>query len=766
VTVPNNQRPLHLRPRSSPEAAEPLPPFDPAPQAAPSAEAAPELVLRRPPPLAVPTAVVTRPVPPDASLDDPSLYLNRELSWLDFNWRVLSMAMDDRMPLLERVRFVAIAESNLDEFCAKRVGALQRYREQEGGTISPDGFYPDEQLRLILSAMRVMHHAMHRLWEETLRPALAAAGIVVVSSYDELSPADQLEAEQYFRANVYPILTPLAWGPGHPFPFISSQSLSAAVLLVDPARRTRHFARVKIPTQRKRWIPVGSAVRYLPIDRLIVRHMAELFPGMRIEGVHLFRVTRSVDIERDDEEVEDLLQMISEELRARRFAPVVRLEIAADMPEDVRELLREELSLEEAEIVPVEGLLDLTGLFALADLPHPALRFEHWEPVTPARVANAQGEDRGALFEIIRSGDILVHHPHESFVATTLAFIEAAAADPRVLAIKQTLYRTNENSPVIQALIRAAEAGKQVAVLVEVTARLDEAKNISWARSLERAGVHVTYGMVGLKTHAKAVLVVREEADGIRTYCHLGTGNYHVNTARLYTDLGLLTTDPEIGRDVINLFHFLTGYAPDQRYSQLLVAPRDLRGALEQLVDNEIDAHGARGDGRIILKMNAIDDVAMIRKLYEASRAGVRIDLIVRGHTRLRPGVPGVSDNIRLISVLGRFLEHDRIFYFHNGGHPRIYIGSADWRRRNLEERVEAVAPIRDALLAARLLGILLRALADNRFVWELQSDGSFQRRHPAPGQPEQSFQHDLMRDAIERSTRGDLHWKTTADEG
>ena len=721
-----------------------------------------ELVLRVGGP--IPWAAVTRSVPPDPSLDDPSLYLNRELSWLDFNWRVLCMAMDEGTPLLERVRFLAIAESNLDEFCAKRVGALGRAREQEGGTISPDGLYPEEQLRLILDAIRVMLDSMHRLWEETLRPALAQAGIVVVA-YEGLTAAEQQEAEQYFRANVYPILTPLAWGPGHPFPFISSQSLSAAVVLVDPARGTRHFARVKIPTQRRRWIPIGSPPRYLPIERLVVRHIAELFPGMRIEGVHLFRVTRSVDIERDDEEVEDLLQMISEELRARRFAPVVRLEVEAGMPDDVRELLRDELRLQLAEILPVQGLMDLTGLFALADLPLPALRYEHWEPVTPARVARALSDDPAAIFDTIRSGDILVHHPHESFTTTTLAFIEAAAADPRVLAIKQTLYRTSENSPVVQALIRAAEAGKQIAVLVEVTARLEEAKNIGWAQALERAGVHVTYGMVGLKTHAKVVLVVREEADAIRTYCHIGTGNYHVGTARLYTDLGLLTADPEIGRDVINLFHFLTGYAPDQRYSQLIVAPRDLRGALVQLIEAEIASHKVRGDGRIILKMNAIDDVGMIRRLYEASRAGVRIDLIVRGHCRLRPGVRGVSDNIRVISILGRFLEHDRIFYFHNGGQPRLFIGSADWRRRNLEERVEVTVPIRDRVLAARLLGIVLRALADNRFVWELQSDGTFQRRHPARGQEEQSFQRDLMADAIERSTRGDLPWKTAVEE-
>jgi polyphosphate kinase len=536
------------------------------------------------------------------------------------------------------------------------------------------------------------------------------------------------------------------------------------VLLTDPARRTRHFARVKIPTQRQRFIPIGAPNRYLPIERLVVRHIAELFPGMQIEGVHLFRVTRSVDIERDDEEVEDLLQMISDELRMRRCAPVVRLEVDAGMPDDVRELLRDELELLPSEIFPVEGLMDLTGLFTLADLPLPALRYDHWEPVTPARLAAVQGDDPAAMFDAIRSGDILVHHPHESFVTTVLAFIEAAAADPRVLAIKQTLYRTSENSPVIRALIRAAEAGKQVAVLVEVTARLEEAKNIGWAQTLERAGVHVTYGVVGLKTHAKVVLVVREEVDGIRTYCHLGTGNYHVGTARLYSDLGLLTADPVIGNDVINLFHFLTGYAPQQKYDRLLVAPRDLRTVMTELVRNEIEMHQRNGDGRIILKMNAIDDVRMIRRLYEASRAGVKVDLIVRGHSRLRPGVTGISENIRVVSILGRFLEHDRIFYFHNSGEPRVYVGSADWRRRNLEERVEATVLITDPVLEARLLGILLRALADNCLAWELQPDGTYRHRQPDADEQTLNYQLGLMKDAFTRRAHGDVPWEINAN--
>ena len=701
-------------------------------------------------PGAIPWAAAAKLPDTEVPLDDPSLYFNRELSWLDFNWRVVYQAMDERIPLLERVRFLAIAESNLDEFFAKRVGLLRRQWEEGVRQLSPDGRTPAEQITVIRVAADRMHRTMTRLWEEELRPALGRAG-VVITSYAELSPEQQREMDAYFRTNIYPILTPLAVDRGHPFPFISGQSLSLAILLENPQRGTRHFARVKIPTDRQRWIRVGPEGCFLPIEELVQRHAGELFPGMRIESAHKFRVIRSVDLERDDEDVEDLLQMISEELRARRFAPVVRLEAEVSMPAIVRDLLREELELEPGDIWDVEGLLDLDGLFALADLPIAELRYQPWEPVTPLRLSDgARPEALSGIFDVVRAGDLLVHHPYESFTSSVQAFIEAAAADPRVLAIKQTLYRTSENSPVVQALIRAAEAGKQVAALVEVTARFDEEKNIAWAQALERAGVHVTYGVVGLKTHSKVVLVVREESDGIRTYCHLGTGNYHVRTARLYTDLGLLTADPAIGRDVVNLFHYLTGYALEPEYSTLVVAPRDMRKVFLELVEREIVHQRDGGNGRIILKMNAIDDVPTIRKLYEASRAGVSIDLIIRGHSRLRPGVPGVSENIRVISILGRFLEHDRIFYFGNGGEPEVLIGSADWRRRNLEERVESAVPIRDPELKGRLLSILLRALADNRSAWDLHADGSYTLRQ-AQGDEANEFQPGLMRDALGR---------------
>ncbi|HET9986097.1 MAG TPA: polyphosphate kinase 1 [Longimicrobiales bacterium] len=689
---------------------------------------------------------------PEPAAEDPALYLNRELSWLDFNWRVVHLALDEAVPLLERIRFLAIAESNLDEFFAKRVGALKRQQRANAGVLSPDGRSPAEQLALIRETVAAMQRVMTDLWEEELRPRLQHEAGVVITSYAQLDEAERHEMDAYFRTNIYPILTPLAVDPGHPFPFISSQSLSLAVLLEHPVRHTEHFARVKVPTGRQRWIPVGGPLRVLPIEELVLRHVGDLFPGMRLVSAHQFRVTRSVDLERDDEEIEDVIQTISEELRARRFAPVVQLEVEPSMPEHVRELLRDELELDPADLYESQGLLDLTGLFGLAELDVLSLRFAVWEPVTPPRVLEGvRPEEPSGIFDVIRGGDLLVHHPYESFTSTVQHFIEAAAIDPRVLAIKQTLYRTSEDSPVVRALIRAAESGKQVAVMVEVTARFDEEKNIGWAQALERAGVHVTYGLVGLKTHAKVVLVVREEAGGIRTYCHVGTGNYHVQTARLYTDIGLLTADPAIGRDVVNLFHFLTGYAPEQHYAELVVAPRDMRAAFMRLIDQEIEHHRAGGDGRIILKMNAIDDVAMIRKLYEASRAGVRVDLIVRGHSRLRPGVPGASENIRVTSILGRFLEHDRIFYFHNAGDPRLFIGSADWRRRNLEERVEAMVPVHAPELKARLLGILLLALSDNRLAWDLGAGGRYVLRRP-DGREERSFQSDLMTEARARS--------------
>lgn len=702
--------------------------------------------LRRPP-----RAVRPRPVPrPPTDLDVPELYFNRELSWIDFNWRVLQQAVDRRVPVLERVRFLAITQSNLDEFVRKRVGGMMRQLELGTATLSPDGRTPSEQLTLIRASIAEMQEAMTRTWTEHLRPALAENDIVV-RHHEDLDAAERQRLHAHFLDHIYPVLTPLAVDPGHPFPFISNQSLSLAIVLRHPSREGVQFARVKVPLNRGRWIELDTPGHLLAVEELVSDHVDELFRGTEILSVHPFRVTRNAELRREDDDIEDLLESISEELRERRFAPVVRLEVDARMPRPVIELLKEELDLTDDDVTRVDGFIDFTDLDTIAELDRPDLRFPPWEPVVPPELAvGPEGAGR-SIFSVLAERDVLVYHPYESFRASVQRFVEDAADDPQVLAIKLTLYRTSQDSPIVQALIRAADAGKQVAVLVEVTARFDEANNISWGQLLERAGVHVTYGLVGLKTHTKVALVVREEGDGIRLYSHVSTGNYHATTARLYSDLGLLTADHDIGLDLVRLFHYLTGHAPEQRYRALVVAPRDMRSTFEGLIQREIDLHRQEGGGRIILKMNAIDDVGMIQALYRASQAGVQVDMVVRGHTRLRPGVPGVSDNIRIISIIGRFLEHDRIFHFRNGGDPDVLIGSADWRRRNLEERVETVVRVTDPGLKQRLERILHLALADNRLAWDLHSDGHYTLRTPGPGEAVRDF-HLAMMDEAARS--------------
>lgn len=705
----------------------------------------------------LPVAVQVLAVPEAPQLDDPSLYFNRELSWIDFNWRVLFQAVDERTPLLERARFLAITQRNLDEFVAKRVGNLKSRVTAGISHLSPDGLTPRAQLELLREAITTMQRKMTLVWERDLRQLIEqGTGAEIICDWSVLDAADAESLRSHFRSDIYPILTPLVVDPAHPFPFISHLSLSLAIVLEDPKRGTEHFARVKLPLNRGRWVRVGDALRFMPIETLVAQHAQELFRGMNVRSTHLFRVTRNAEVlESEGGEAEDLLQVIAEELRERRFAPTVRLEVAATMPQHVRQLLMSELEIDRDDVYEIDGLLDLTALETFADLELPHLRFPPWEPVTPPVLQHLAIADSGSdIFSTIRAGDILVHHPYESFAASVETFIEHAALDPHVLAIKQTLYRISDDSRVARALIRAAEEGKQVAVLVEVTASLDEQRNIEWAQRMEKAGVHVTYGIVGLKTHTKITLVVREDQDAMRMYCHVGTGNYHERTARLYTDLGLFTASPEIGADIVNLFHFLTGMAPEQDYPHLLVAPRDMRTEFRELVGREI-ALGSRG--RIILKMNAIDDLEMIPLLYRASQNGVSVDMIVRGHSRLRPGLPGISDNIRLISILGRFLEHDRIFYFHNDGMPRIYIGSADWRKRNLDERVEAVVPVDDPVLQQRLMDTLNLALADNRSAWDMQSDGRYVLRRPKAGEAVRSYQETLMqraRDSHAMSTR------------
>lgn len=711
-------------------------------------------LLRHP----IPVAAAPQPVPEGADLKHPALYFNQELGWLDFNWRVLYLALDERTPLLERVRFIAITASNLDEFIQKRGGGLKRQQAAGVNKLSADGRTPEEQLALVNDAAQFMHRTMTQTWEQVLKPRLEKDAGITICNYDNLSPAEKEQLYHHFRKEIYPILTPLTVDPGHPFPFLSNLSLSLAIILRHPGRETFLFARLKLPD--KRWLPIHDdnkekPQRFLPVEQLIIQHIGDLFPGMDVESAHPFRITRNADVDRDEEVATDLLSMISSELRERKFAPVVRLEVAQTMPEFDRGLLMRELEISAEDVWEIDGLLDLTDCFRIADLDRPEFRYPPWDPVVPGRL-QAKGKARRGddIFSIIREGDLLVHHPYESFTASVQKLVEEAAADPKVLAIKQTLYRTSDESPIVKALMQAAENGKQVAVLVEVKARFDEANNIEWAQKLGDVGVHVAYGLVGLKTHTKATLIVRQEKDGVRTYCHIGTGNYNPKTARLYTDLGLLTCNPALGRDLVNLFHMLTGYAPDQDYEKVLVAPRNMRRSFYELIEQEMAHQAAYGNGRIIAKMNAIDDVGMIRKLYEASQASVQIDLIIRGHSRLRPGLPGYSENIRIVSILGRFLEHDRIFYFHNNGQPLTFIGSADWRNRNLAERVELITPVEEPALQEQLIKNLHWALNDNRLAWDLDSNGRYTLRHPGPDEKEYDFHEILMKQTKKRAKK------------
>lgn len=709
--------------------------------------------------VSVPTAVKAQPLPSNATAEHPALYLNRELGWIDFNWRVLYQAMDPRIPLLERVRFIAITATNLDEFIQKRVGGLKRQKAAGILDLSPDGRTADTQVEIVQREAEQMQHQLARVWKEELRPLLEQKASVKISHYDELTAAQREKLDEYFLDHIYPTLTPLAVDPGHPFPFISNLSLSLAVKLKKPKRDAFNFARVKVPSNQSRWLKLESkayAYLYVPVEEVIRQNIDRLFPGMEIDSVCVFRITRNADIRRNEEEAEDLLSMMSEELRERRFAEVVRLEIEEDVDPEVLNLLKNELQLSEDanDIIFLDGLLDLSACFKLAEINIPNLRHKPWKPVVPKPLAHeGETEEEQTIFDIIKKGDILVHHPYESFSASVRRLIEEAADDPDVLTIKQTLYRTSDDSPIVKALVRAAEKGKQVAVLVEVKARFDEASNIEWGKMLEDAGVHVAYGLVGLKTHAKVALIVRREGDEHVTYCHIGTGNYHIHTAEIYTDLGLLSHDVDLGYDVTNLFHYLTGYAPDQDYRKLVVAPRYLRNFFNKLIDAEIAAaeHGQKA--RIIAKMNALDDVEIIHRLYKASRAGVKIDLIVRGHCRLRPQLEGFSENIRVISIIGRFLEHDRIYYFENGGNPKLYMGSGDWRKRNMDERVEAIVPLELPALKKKATDILKEALNDNRLAWDMHADGSYTQRKPKEGEKVRNFHERLMVKARRRAS-------------
>jgi len=719
-------------------------------------EAPPEIISRE----VVPRATQPMEVGGEGTRGESALYFNRELSWLDFNWRVLHQARDKRVPLLERVRFISIAASNLDEFFRKRVGGLKRQVAAGVHRRSPDGRLPGEQLDMSRQAVLEMYRVLTSTWEDELKPELSNEAGIHVLNYSDLTDVQKSTVREHFMSHVFPILTPLAVDPGHPFPFISNLSLSLAVSLLHPGRQTEHFARLKVPIRDSRWIALDDGAGYVPIEQVIAANAGELFRGMKVVGVHAFRITRNADLKRDEEVADDLIEMISDELQERRFAPIVRLEVESSMPSEIRDMLARELSLTSVDIYETSANLDLVSTVQFANLDRPEFQSEAWEPVIPTRLLHeGETKDRRDIFEVIRSGDLLVHHPYESFAASVQRFVEEAAVDPNVIAIKQTLYRTSDESPIVKALLKAANRGKQVAVLVEVKARFDEKNNIEWGQKLEQSGVHVTYGLVGLKTHSKTTLVVRKESEGLRSYCHIGTGNYHPSTAKVYTDLGLLTCAPEIGEDVVNLFHYLTGYAPEQHYNRLIVAPRDMRHFFVDRIRHEIHNQEEYGNGRIIAKMNALDDLVIIKELYKASQAGVKIDLIVRGHCRLRPGLDAVSENIRVISIIGRFLEHSRIYYFGNNDDPRLFIGSADWQRRNQEDRVEVVVEIEKRALRDRLIRILDFGLKDVSSAWDLDAEGVYRLRI-VEGQDSISGIHQLfMERAKQRTDLADPPW-------
>ncbi len=684
----------------------------------------------------------------DELTDSPAVY-NRELSWLDFNWRVLYEALDDRNPLLERLKFIAITSSNLDEFFRKRVGGLKRQQAAGVANLTLHGWTPDYQIRLIARHVRAMVQCQTHVLLHEILPGLRTEGMRVVT-YDELPANRQEELADFFRREIYPILTPLAVDPGHPFPFISNLSLSLAVEMRDPVNGEVRFARVKVPSNRARWVTVNDTLDFVPLEQVIIHNLELLFPGMELIAAYPFRVTRNADIARSEEEADDLLEMISEELRERRFAPIVRLEVAESMPEDIRAILMQEMGLNHTDVYRHEGPLGVADLLPLTDVNLPHLKNQPWTPQTHPAFSGVGSQTRPAdIFSIIRKGDILVHHPYHSFATSTQSFIEAAARDPQVLAIKQTLYRTTADSPVGRALIQAAERGKQVAVLVELKARFDEERNIEWARTLEDAGVHVAYGLVGLKTHTKTTLVVREEEEGIQVYAHIGTGNYNPKTAGLYTDLGLLTARPEVGADLMDLFNFLTGYSRQRHFRRLLVAPVNMQDRFVELIDTEAANALAGRPAGIVAKMNGLDDPVVVRALYRASQAGVPIRLIVRGNCRIQPGIEGLSENIEVISVIGRFLEHHRIYSFVNNGKPLYFIGSADWMSRNLMDRVEAIVPVEDPALQEQLQRILDCCLEDRRQSWTLQGDGLYHRRdEPLSSNGQTAIQPDGTRPA------------------
>jgi polyphosphate kinase len=693
----------------------------------------------------VPPDPAGRPSGPgyDGSIDDPSLYFNRELSWLDFNQRVLELAEDPEVPLLERVRFCAIYANNLDEFFMVRVAGLFDQLDAGIDARGPDDLPPSAQIDAIQSRVLELDGRLTACFDGKLRPALEQHGIRIVT-LDTASEEERAEIDTRFHEQVFPTLTPLVIGLGRPFPYISNLSLSLGVLLRDPESGTEIIARIKVPKELLgRFLPVGGEGKcFVPLEEVIAANLDLLFPGTKVIDYGYFRVTRDADFNVSDE-ADDLLQAVQDELRRRRFGEVVRLEIARGMNPKLREQLIEALRLEDREVYDVDGLVDLADLDALTGVSgHPELRYEPWSPVTQPRLRGEDG-DPVDMFAEIGHRDLVVHHPYDSFATSVERFVEQAVADPDVLAIKQTVYRTSDDSPLVPSLIRASERGKQAVCMVELKARFDEEANIHWAKSLEEAGVHVVYGIPGLKTHVKAILVARREGEKVREYVHVGTGNYNPTTARLYTDLGLFTADPDIGADVAEMFNFLTGYGRPAEYRKVVVSPTSMRDRIIEEIERTADARRAGEEARIELKMNALVDARCIEALYEASQAGVEVNLNVRGICCLRPGVDGVSENIRVCSIVGRFLEHSRIYAFRRGEETRVLMGSADLMPRNLDSRVELVTPMEDPDVKAELLDVLERSFADNANSWELDSDGVWTRSTPGDAE-RRSVQEEL----------------------
>lgn len=709
-----------------------------------------------------PTATSIRPMPSDSGDSAPGAppaatapavdnalpedrYLNRELSWLDFNARVLALAADPSLPLLERAKFLAIFASNLDEFYMVRVAGLKRRDEMGLSVRSADNLSPREQLRRINERTQHLANRHAHVFLDAVRPALADEGIVIVT-WAELDEAERARLSTYFHEQVFPVLTPLAVDPAHPFPFVSGLSLNLAITVKHPDDGGQHFARVKVPDNVERFVELAvregdaKVVRFLPMEELIAAFLHVLFPGLEIVEHHAFRITRNADFEVEEDRDEDLLQALERELARRRFGSPVRLEVSDDMTEGMLELLLRELDVAPGDVIEVPGLLDLSSLWQIYGLDRPDLKDRPFVPATPP--AFGERETPKSIFSTLRDGDVLVHHPYDSFSTTVQRFIEQAAADPNVLAIKQTLYRTSGDSPIVNALIDAAAAGKQVVALVEIKARFDEQANIQWARALERAGVHVVYGLIGLKTHCKTCLVVRREGSLIRRYCHIGTGNYNPKTARLYEDIGLLTAAPDIGADLTDLFNSLTGYSRKDSYRNLLVAPQGVRRGIIERIEREIVATRDGAEGQIRLKANALVDEQVIDALYRASQAGVRVEVVVRGICALRPQAPGYSDNIVVRSILGRFLEHSRIIHF--GGIDEYWIGSADMMHRNLDRRVEVMAEVKDPRLKAQLHDIFESAMDPATRCWELGIDGKW-TASPKEGETVRDHQVSLM---------------------